>query len=382
MHHSPGSRAGVPHFSLTCGGPCYRLLSATRLWRPTLAGALKAGVLLALLTWLPLLLGVDASTRAAFLYDVGVHVRLLFVVPLLMAAEVAIDRRLKVAVAELELEELVDADNRESAAAAVRSAHRLRDSGWGEGMLALAVVVLCSAEILWVSPRDPWMYDGPQRSFSGLWYSGVAIALYRFLLLRWLWRLVIWTALLTWLTRAPLKLQAAHPDAVGGLSVLVEAQQSFGWLAFAMGSALAGALTSQVRYSGASVLHYNWHVAVFVASTPLVLLAPVFVFCWPLERLRRRTRARYVAMLADFSRRYETAWLTPASARMPLGSPDPSSHADLITSFDRSVAVRMFPFTRFDFIFLLGCAGVPLLPFLMQGIPPEQMLAHLRALLG
>ena len=31
---------------------------------------------------------------------------------------------------------------------------------------------------------------------------------------------------------------------------------------------------------------------------------------------------------------------------MPLGNPDPSSHADLITSFDRAVTVRMFPFTR------------------------------------
>ncbi len=342
--------------------------------------------MLATVAWLPLVVGAAASGGVAglevFFRDIGLHARLLLGVPFLLVAELAIGRRFGNAVRYLGDAGLVDGGNRRAVSGAVALAHRMRDAWWAEATLALVALASPWAQVLLVPSPEPWMYTGPRLSIAGIWYGLVSVVLYRFLLLRWAWRLVIWTTLLLLLARAPLKLKPAHPDRLGGLSVLTDAHQSFGWLVFALSVTVAGFLTANVQFGGASVLQYRYSVAAFGFGLPLVFLAPPLVFSWRLELLRRRVHEEYGATAASHGSRFRDAWLRAGSPPLPLEAPDTSTHTDMTTSFDRSVQVRRIPFRWSDYLFLLACGAVPLVLFLVQAIPLLQILQNLRELLG
>jgi hypothetical protein len=305
-------------------------------------------------------------------------------VPFLVVGERAAGQRLGRAVCYLADAGLIDASNRRAALGAITTVHRLRDAAWPEGAFVLLLLVASSIQGALERSGVPWMYtDGGARlSIAGVWYLFVSLPIYRFLLLRWLWHLVLWTTFLALLVRAPLRLQPSHPDRMGGLGVVAGAHQAFGWPIFALGASLAGFLTSRVQLTGAPVTDYTYEVAVFAVLAPLVFLSPLLVFSLPLEKLRRRSDEEYGVAAASFARRYHERWLKRGSEPIPLGSEDPSSHTDLDTSFDRSVEVRRIPFRRTDVVFLFGCAAVPMILFLVQGMPLIEIFENLRKILG
>jgi hypothetical protein len=62
--------------------------------------------------------------------------------------------------------------------------------------------------------------SGLHLSPAGLWYQFVAIPLVQFFLLRWLWRLAIWTMFLWDVSRLRLNLLATHTNMAAGLGFL------------------------------------------------------------------------------------------------------------------------------------------------------------------
>ena len=88
-------------FSLVLGGPLYQLLLRSRLIEPPFGNlAWRIGMITAL-AWLPLVPLTIVSGRFAggvkvpFLYDFEVHARLLFALPLMVLAEVAVYTRMR-----------------------------------------------------------------------------------------------------------------------------------------------------------------------------------------------------------------------------------------------------------------------------------------------
>src|SRR6266850_717808 len=80
------------NFSLVMGGPLFQLWRRTRLSGDALELVPRRVIVLLLLTWAPLLALSAAeghawggTVKVPFLYDVELHVRLLFVLPLLIA---------------------------------------------------------------------------------------------------------------------------------------------------------------------------------------------------------------------------------------------------------------------------------------------------------
>ena len=61
---------------------------------------------------------------------------------------------------------------------------------------------------------------GLQLSLTGIWYGYVSLPLFQFLLIRWYFRLFIWTRFLWQVSRLDLRLVPTHPDRVGGLGFL------------------------------------------------------------------------------------------------------------------------------------------------------------------
>lgn len=354
---------------------------------PRMAGA---AVLLAALAWLPLLVGallegLAVGWRGSFVADVGVHGRLLLALPVAVWAERPIAARLGGAVRYLCDAGLIDETNRAAASAAVRRAERLRELPWLSVILAVIALALSVVNVVrQAGGPATWVFVGEGSISTAGWiYLVFSAPLFRFIVLRWLWRIAVWTCLLVGLARARLRLDAAHPDELGGLSFLTGAHTSFGWITFALGVSLASNLTTEKILLGRHVTDYWTEIIGFTVLTPLFFLLPLFVFSWPIERARRIAHADYGSSSAGFARRYHRAWLEPATREpLPLGTSETSAHADLVTSFTAVSGTRWIPFKRAEYLTLLIPSAVPMLAFVLQEIPLLELLQRLKDTIG
>src|SRR5262245_34703655 len=211
------------------GGPLWRLLLRTHLVVPPRALiARRVGALVAL-TWLPLVLlclvagtafgGVELPLRK----DLVVHVRFLLAVPLLIFGELLLQRSLAGVLRYLGMSGVVPPQEQPKLAASLGQARRRRDSLGVE--LALLAIAFGGAALAFTSTREAFLGttswrmapgpDGAELTRAGLWHAAISVPLLQFLLLRWVWRLVIWAGVLRELARLDLRLVASHPDRAG-----------------------------------------------------------------------------------------------------------------------------------------------------------------------
>lgn len=353
----------------------------------------RVAVVASLITWAPLVVLAVAEQvafgfRGALAQDVGIHARMLIALPLAIYAEHAVGRRFEAALRYLADARLIDDDNRDSVVRAIRGAERMRDASSVELVLAAGAVALSTWDLVagssgartWIFPRVGG--DSPL-SIAGSYYLLVSAPLFRFVVLRWLWRFVVWTTLLIGLGRARLSLDTAHPDRAGGLSVLGTAHTSFGWLAAALSTSLAGNTWTEKLLLDRSVMDY-WNVlAPLSLSLPLVLLLPLLALAWPLEKARRRAHEGYGAASADFARRYTRQWIDPRTREpIPLGSSETSTHTDLTTSFQAVHRTQWVPFTLSDYLLLFAATVIPMLVFVVQEVRLLEVLHRIKDTIG
>ncbi len=94
------SFSNLEDFSLTKGGPFFKLMVRSGLIKPDFASPARRATVLALFIWLPIFilsllhgLAFGGPLELPFLWDFTVHVRFLISVPLLIIAEVVLDAR-------------------------------------------------------------------------------------------------------------------------------------------------------------------------------------------------------------------------------------------------------------------------------------------------
>lgn len=151
--HPEASSAKTEQFSLFTGGPIYQHLLRAGTVKPPWDRARRRILAISMLAWAPLLVLTVLSGRLLggvkipFLYDYEVHIRLLAILPLLIAAEVIIHRRMKVILGQFQGRQVVTDALRARFEAILDSALRLRNSMAVE--LALIVFVLLAGGFLW-----------------------------------------------------------------------------------------------------------------------------------------------------------------------------------------------------------------------------------------
>ena len=92
-----------PDFSLVLGGPMFQLLVRSRLATPTLELLNRRIIFISMFAWLPLLLlslvngkvWVRGGAGLPFLFDIEMHARFLVALPLLIAAELLVNQRMR-----------------------------------------------------------------------------------------------------------------------------------------------------------------------------------------------------------------------------------------------------------------------------------------------
>ena len=390
--------ARIPRdFSLILGGPLFQILRRAHLSDDALQLVRRRTVVISTLAWLPLLILsaiegrlFDGNVEVPFLVDVEVHVRYLAVLPLLIAAELVVHRRLRPLLQQFLERNLIPVSALPRFESAVESAFRLRNSVLAEVLLIAFVygfgilVVWQQYAILttttWYAAPSP---DGTTLSLAGMWYGFVSLPLFQFLLCRWYFRLFIWARFLWQVSRIDLCLVPTHPDRVGGLGFLANTAYAFAVLAVAHGTMVAGMLANRIFFLGASLPQFKIEIGVVVVFVLVLLLGPLLAFTSQLALAKRTGLREYGTLAERYVREFDAKWLRGgAPLDEPLvGSGDIQSLADLGNSYEVVRTMRVAPITR-DAIVRLGAATlVPITPLLLTMMPLEELAKMLFGIL-
>jgi hypothetical protein len=392
------ARIQIPQdFSLILGGPLFQILRRAHLSDDALLMVRRRVVVISLFAWLPLLVLsaiegrlVDGSVGVPFLFDVEVHVRYLAVLPLLIAAELVVHRRLRPLLQQFLERNLIPESDLPRFEAAVDSAFRLRNSVLAE-VLLIAVVYGFGILVVWrhyaILATTTWYAtpttDGAVLSLAGLWYGFVSLPLFQFLLCRWYFRLFIWTRFLWQVSRIQLSLIPTHPDRVGGLGFLANTAYAFAVLAVAHGTMVAGMVANRIFFVGASLTQFKIEIGVVVAFVLVLLLGPLLVFTLQLAQAKRNGLREYGTLAERYVRAFDAKWLrrSEPSDEPLLGSADIQSLADLGNSFEVVRTMRLAPITRDAIVRLAAATLVPITPLLLTMMPLEELVKMLVGIL-
>ncbi|MEG6551806.1 hypothetical protein V6C53_16380 [Desulfocurvibacter africanus] len=352
-------------------------------------------VLILAFCWLPLALLtalqgtlLGESVRVAFLEDVVVQTRLLLVMPLLLAAEAVIVPRLRGPADQFARYNLIAAADEPAFDAAVSETRRRRENLLAEvlALLALALLGLFEPRTELYGPLSTWkmllMPSGLEHTPAGWWHSLLSLPVYRFLLLRWLWRYLLWARFLWRLSRLGLRLEPIHPDRMGGLGFLPKGQAAFASIVFAFSCSFAGGVAGRILHAGES-FRANWTVSsVFMVLNAALVLLPLFVFIPRLASVKRRGLQEYGALSSRYALSFEGRWLRGQPLREDfLGTGDIQSLADLDATFQNIRAMRVVPLDLALIKVLVLAAFLPLLPLLLTELPLVEILKRLAGVL-
>jgi hypothetical protein len=321
-----------------------------------------------------------------FLLDIEVHIRFLVAVPLLILAELVVHQRLHpIANAFLE-RNLIPETAMRHFDEAIRSAFRLRNSVLAEALL-IVVVYGVGVLVVWrhytALDADTWYgaasSAGSGLSLAGIWYGYVSLPIFQFLLIRWYFRLFIWTQFLWRVSRIDLSLIPTHPDRLGGLGFISGTAYAFGVLLVAHGAMVAAQIANRILLLGATLPEFKMEIAVMVGFLLCLVFGPLLVFAPQLAQAKRKGLREYGTLAERYVRDFDVKWLRGGAPRdEPLvGSADIQSLADLGNSYETVRSMRTVPITR-DGLLQLGAAVLaPIVPLALTMMSLEDLVKQL-----
>jgi hypothetical protein len=364
-------------FSLL-GGPLHRLASRVGLVRHG-NNTVLVGVVLGLVAWLIGVLLAAAEGHLARLFSVeviGAHVRLLVAIPLFFLCESMFDPQLGRFARYCGRTGLLTAEA--LAAFETRLARIMR---WRDAWVPEAVCLTAAVLIALASPSTPWggvtsgaAADGA--AYLAWWWWFVGLALFRFLLFRWIWRFALWCYLLWHLSRLDLRLMPAHADGCGGLAILGDVQLHLLPLVVAISAVLSASFAEDIVAGRVPLeLMYVAFVAILLGAG-LLLLGPLAVFSPRLWACRQEGLQDYMELAARYATAFQRKWFdadTPTHDAL-LGTDDIQTLADLSTSVAIVRNMRLIPIGPRMLWSLAGSALVPMLPLLALEYPLATMI--------
>ena len=382
-------------FSITDGGPMYRLLDHLEYDKDRRGRVVLRAMVAAAITWLPLLVlslihgsAWGSQMKIPFLRDFAVSARLLVAVPILILAESNIDRRWRALVLEFLRSELVDGKTLPSFEAVLKRTMRWRDRVLPEALMAIAAFLpslfLAKTELL-MSGTSNWHSTGSGGvSAAGWWFRFVCTPIFRFLLFRWFWRMFLWTSLLWSVSRLKLFLVATHSDLAAGLGFLSEGQKAFSPIAFAGGAVIAAEVGNEIAYQGAVLASLKFPMIAYGVLAVLFLIVPLLVVAPVLLKVKRKALLDYGAQVTIHNQMFDRKWIQNGrlEGSTLLGNPDAQSLANLGASFTVIRQMRIVPMDKPTLIALAISAGLPMLPVVLYATPVSVLIKATLKMLG
>jgi len=381
----------APDFSLVLGGPLYQMYLRSGLIRPSADLVERRITAFIVVAWLPLavltLAGGSAfgGVQLPFAADLGAHVRLLIALPLLIAAELIVHQRVQATVSQFIDRGIIAPADRAQFDAIIASVMRLRNSATIE--IALAVASITFGYWVWRThmslPVDSWYIaidpaGGESLTAAGWWYAFVSLNLFRFVLLRWYFRLIVWYVFLWRVSRLPLRLNPLHPDRAGGLGFIGNSVFAFLPVLLAQSAVLAGVIGDRLLNEGMTLPPFYIEIASAVALLMAVMLAPLLFFIAKLAGAKREGTREYGLLAMRYVDEFRDKWM---GERRPAGEPlagsaDIQSLADLAGAHDVLREMRVLPFSMRTIVTLATVVALPYLPLVLTMIPLEELVGR------
>lgn len=345
----------VKDFSLTKSGLLNKLLLRLGLAEPTPKGYAKRSLVLIGITWLPLLLlcflqgtAYGDLVQITFLKDFAVHTRFLIVIPLLTFAESAVDFRLRELTAQFFKAGILGDNDLPGYEKLKKSARKLSESVVAD--LIMLFIVAANIAVRWMAkPHElsHWFLSPGEQtgiSWAGVWLISISLPVLQFIILRWLWRWVIWFIYFYKISKMPLKLNPAHPDLAGGIGFLGMPPAPFFQVTLALAVLFAAAIAQQIAFLHRQLSDYYVLMGSYVLISILLNVLPLLVFMNPLLSHRRRGFFEYSALIQNSHREFDEKWLNKNGEEGLPDNKDVSTLAAFNLSFNAISSMRIIPF--------------------------------------
>jgi hypothetical protein len=381
-------RSSAANFSLTQGGPSYRLEQRLEEGEDNLTRVRHRALGAVLIAWLPLLLLALAQGLAygkavsiPFSFDFAVNVRFLISLPLLILSEIGIDYRWRNIVFHFIGSGVVQESELPRFEALLGTITRLRDHSLPE----VIMLVLAFIPSLFIrhggisSSGSTWHFISGLSgtlSLAGWWFVCISAPLFRFLMARWLWREFLWALFLWRVSRLDLLLMPTHGDAAGGLDFVAEGQTGFSPIVFAGGAAIAAEMANAIAYEGASLSTMTFTMIGYCAFAIILLVAPLLLVTPKLFEIRQQGLLEYGNLATDYALAFESKWIygEPLAGEPLLASSDIKSLADISNSFAAVREMSIIPANKRTFLSLAVAALLPMVPMLILARPPAELV--------
>lgn len=378
-------------FSLVVGGPFNALLSRLGLTGADRLPTQRAAWYLAAVAWLlPATLAVvqtlvdPAYVGWGYFGDWTAHTRYLVAIGVMIATERYADGRLGALVDQFRDAGIVPDRDRPAFQSALAAADRWSSSRLAEfGLLATALIwssaieqfVVTLSGVAW----DGAVIDGHSvLSWAGHAARFVSTPLFLFLVLRWLWRFLVWSLLLYRISRLSLQLMPLHPDRSGGLGFLANFTGIFSGFVFAISCVVAAAMIKDLGLEQHPRETVWFAIAVWLCLSSGLVIGPLLVFIRPLYRLREKALIEYGRLASHHHLAFHRKWiLSDGDGEDIMGSPDPSSAADLNATVELVHRLRYVPVDFPALLQLLVAAGLPMLAVIATLVPLGDLLKWL-----
>ena len=380
-----------PIFEL--GGPAFRLMQRIGVIEGSGPSIGRRSIAFIVVAWVPMLLfasleghAIGPTPRSSFLLDFAAYARFFIAVPLIFAAESVVGPRLRAAGLRFVQGELVQSEDCPAFLAAAARARCRRDAVLPEVLFLVVALVgawFLTIEQLGGLDTTTWHTvitpTGLHISPAGLWYQFVAIPLVQFFLLRWLWRLMIWTLFLRDVSRLRLNLLATHTDMAAGLGFLGIAHVSLSIFPFALSCVFAAEIAFRIQFEGldlATLRTMGPLLLAYLLFVEFVTFGPLLIFVPVLARVRREGLRSYGTLVQWHNKLFHQKWIEQKGLdrEAPLGNPDMSSLVDLGSSFMAVRQMSIFPVGRTQLIHVAIVACLPGLPLALLVLPFREIL--------
>lgn len=309
-----------------------------------------------------------------------VHTRYLIAIWMMVATERYADGRFVILARHFCEARLLSGDSLPAFESALATADRRTSSTLAEAIVIVValvwpgVVASFTVELAGSSWEGMLVGSEVVLSWAGETARFLSTPLFSFLVLRWIWRFLVWGTLLYRISRLPLQLTPLHPDRAAGLGFLAIYPSIFSGFVVALSCVVASSFLKDLSLERHNPETVWIAIAGWLVITLILFLGSLLVFVRPLYAARERALLDYGRLASQHHLAFHQKWIGEArSGQDLLGFADASSAADLTASVEVAQALRIVPVDLIAVIQLVVAAGVPMLAVVATQVPLGDM---------
>jgi len=286
----------VNDLSLTSSGIVHNFFSRLGLGGTSPKHITKRILYLIVITWLPLLalsamqgLAFGDKVDIPFWKDFAIHSKFLLILPLLLFAEGPFDFKIIEITKQFFKSGILDEKDLGKYEEIKRKVKRLTDSIWPDIIILIVIVINLLFRFISVGADQIsiWIFlPGSQTSsisWAGLYLALICGPFFQFIMIRWIWRWIIWFIYFREMAGMQLKLNPAHPDMAGGLGFLGYPPGPFIQVVFALAILFSTAIAEKIYFLHDKLQTYYPLMAAFAVLS--ILMNVLFISYHPAVKI-------------------------------------------------------------------------------------------------